>query len=296
MIVEAEFSPSHFFEIPIFSKKEGASIDTIKRFASYYKPYKGLFVLDFSCAVFVALLELAFPLAMNRVINELLPTNNWKWISIACIVLLFVFILSTFMNYVVTYFGHKLGVGIETDMRRDLFAKLQRQSFSFFDNNKTGHLVSGLTNDLMDIGEVAHHGPEDLFIALMTILGSFAIMFNINWQLALVLAVAIPIIIFVSLFYSKKMSQSFRTMYEKIAGYNARIENNIGGIRIVQSFTKEEHEINLFKDTNAGFRIAKLVAYKIMAWSSSINFALMKVILILVLGCGSWYVINNQMT
>ncbi|WP_289487991.1 ABC transporter ATP-binding protein [Fictibacillus enclensis] len=271
-------------------------MDTIKRFASYYKPYKGLFILDFSCAVFVALLELAFPVAMNRVIDDLLPTSNWRWISIACIILLFVFILSTFMNYVVTYFGHRLGVGIETDLRRDLFAKLQRQSFSFFDNNKTGHLVSGLTNDLMDIGEVAHHGPEDLFIAMMTIVGSFAIMFNINWQLALILAVAIPIIIFVSLFYSKKMSKAFHTMYEKIAGYNARIENNIGGIRIVQSFTKEEHEINLFKGTNAGFRIAKLVAYKIMAWSSSINFALMKIILLLVLGCGSWFVINDQMT
>ncbi|EIT84270.1 lipid A export ATP-binding/permease protein msbA [Fictibacillus macauensis ZFHKF-1] len=235
-------------------------------------------------------------MAMNHVIDDLLPTNNWRWITFACIALLAVFLIGTVMNYVVAYFGHCLGVNIETDMRRDLFARLQRHSFSFFDNHKTGHLVSRLTNDLMDIGEVAHHGPEDLFIAFMTIIGSFSIMFSINWKLALILAVAVPIIIVVSLYYSKKMSNAFHNMYGKIAGYNARIENNIGGIRIVQSFTKEDHEIALFQDTNAKFRSAKLGAYKIMARSSSINFALMKVILLLVLGCGSWFVIQKEMS
>lgn len=141
----------------------------LKRFFEYYRPYRTLFIIDFSCALLAALLELAFPLAVNRVVDDLLPSGNWKWILYACLALLGIYVISAALNYVVTYWGHKLGINIESDMRKKLFDRVQKQSFRFFDNNKTGHLVSRMTNDLMDIGEIAHHGPEDLFIALMTL-------------------------------------------------------------------------------------------------------------------------------
>ncbi|MER2171905.1 MAG: ABC transporter transmembrane domain-containing protein, partial [Psychrobacillus psychrodurans] len=143
----------------------------LKKFFSYYKPHKRLFIIDFSSAVFVAILELAFPVAVQRFIDDLLPTKDWSMITQISILLLVVYIISTFLQYVVSYFGHKLGINIETDMRQELFTHVQRQSFRFFDNTKTGHIMSRITNDLFDIGELAHHGPEDLFIAFMTVIG-----------------------------------------------------------------------------------------------------------------------------
>ncbi|WP_370016963.1 ABC transporter ATP-binding protein [Peribacillus sp. B2I2] len=268
----------------------------IKHFLKYYKPYKGLFIIDFSCAVFIAILELVFPLAVNRIIDDLLPSNNWKYIIMACIGLLAIYLLSTLLNFIVSYYGHKLGINIETDLRENLFFKLHKQSFKFFDNNKTGHLVSRMTNDLMDIGEIAHHGPEDLFIAFMTIFGAFFVMFQINWQLAIIVFTVVPFLIILSVYFSLKMTRAFKTMFGDIANYNARIENNISGIRVVQSFTKEAHEINLFNRSNSEFRLTKLLAYKIMAWSTSINFILMKLVALTVLGCGAWFVIHGEMT
>ncbi|WGI63616.1 ABC transporter transmembrane domain-containing protein [Escherichia coli] len=144
----------------------------LKRFFSYYKPYMGLFILDFSCAVLAALLELSFPLAISKVMDDLLPNGDWDAIWFWGILLLVLYVISSTMHYVVTYFGHKLGINIETDMRNQLFSHVQRMSFRFFDKKKTGKLVSRMTNDLMDIGEIAHHGPEDLFIAIMTLTGS----------------------------------------------------------------------------------------------------------------------------
>ncbi|SIS08183.1 ATP-binding cassette, subfamily B [Peribacillus simplex] len=268
----------------------------IKRFLNYYKPYKRLFIIDFSCAVLIAVLELVFPLAVNRIIDDLLPTNNWKYIIIACVALLAIYLLSTLLNFIVSYYGHKLGINIETDLRENLFSKLQKQSFKFFDNNKTGHLVSRMTNDLMDIGEIAHHGPEDLFIAFMTIFGAFFVMFQINWQLAIIVFTVVPFLIVLSVYFSRKMTRAFKMMFGDIANYNARIENNISGIRVVQSFTKEDHEIQLFNRSNSEFRLTKLLAYKIMAWSTSMNFILMKLVALTVLGCGAWYVIHGKMT
>lgn len=270
--------------------------NVIKRFLNYYKPYKRLFIIDFSCAVLIAVLELVFPLAVNRIIDDLLPTNNWKYIIISCAVLLAIYLLSTLLNFIVSYYGHKLGINIETDLRENLFSKLQKQSFKFFDNNKTGHLVSRMTNDLMDIGEIAHHGPEDLFIAFMTIFGAFFVMFQINWQLAIIVFTVVPFLIVLSVYFSRKMTRAFKRMFGDIANYNARIENNISGIRVVQSFTKEAHEIQLFNRSNSEFRLTKLMAYKIMAWSTSMNFILMKLVALTVLGCGAWYVIHGKMT
>lgn len=268
----------------------------LRRFFEYYRPYKGLFMLDFGCAIFAALLELAFPLAVNRVVDDLLPSGNWEIILYACMALLFVYVLSSVMHFVVTYWGHKLGINIETDMRKQLFNRVQKLSFRFFDNNKTGHLVSRMTNDLMDIGEIAHHGPEDLFIAVMTLLGAFGIMLGINWKLAVLTFIIVPLMIYLSLYFSQKMSRAFKRMFSDIADYNARVENNVSGIRVVQAFANEDYEIAKFADNNNRFRTTKLIAYKIMAWNSSFSFILMKTVSIFVLVCGTYFVIQKEMS
>nr|WP_206765491.1 ABC transporter ATP-binding protein [Paenibacillus dendritiformis] len=268
----------------------------MRRFFAYYQPYKWLFILDFSCAILAALLELAFPVAVNGVVDQLLPSGNWRWILYACLGLLAIYVVSAGLHFVVTYWGHKLGINIETDMRKKLFDHAQKLSFRFFDNNKTGHLVSRMTNDLMDIGEIAHHGPEDLFIAVMTLAGAFGIMLSINWELAVLTFIIVPLMIYLSLYFSRKMSQAFKRMFADIADYNARVENNVSGIRVVQAFANEKHEIRRFAENNARFRLTKLITYKIMAWNSSISFILMKLISLFVLVCGTWYVINEQMT
>ncbi|MFF2154622.1 ABC transporter ATP-binding protein [Paenibacillus chitinolyticus] len=268
----------------------------LRRFFAYYKPYKGLFMLDFSCAIIAALLELAFPLAVNRVIDDLLPSGKWEWIAWGCVGLLGIYVISAALNYVVTYWGHKLGISIESDMRTKLFNHVQKLSFRFFDNNKTGHLVSRMTNDLMDIGEIAHHGPEDLFIAVMTLAGAFGIMLGINWKLAVLTFIIVPGMILLSLYFSRKMSLAFDKMFESIADYNARVENNVSGIRVVQAFTNENYEIAKFASNNGQFRRSKLLAYRIMAWNSSISYLLMKIISLFVLLCGTWFVLAKQMS
>ena len=148
----------------------------LKQFFSYYKPHKRLFYIDFFSAIFVAILELAFPVAVQWFIDSLLPTGEWGEITKISFLLFLVYLLSTVLNYIVNYLGHKLGIYIETDMRQELFNHMQKQSFRFFDNMKTGNIMSRITNDLFDIGEFAHHGPEDFFIAIMTFVGAFLLM------------------------------------------------------------------------------------------------------------------------
>src|SRR5699024_9992915 len=156
----------------------------IRRFFSYYKPHKRLFIIDFTSAIIVAILELAFPVAVQWFVDDLLPGENWNFIIQIGVGLFLIYLLSTFLQYVLSYCEHKLGIYIERDMREDLFQHLQKQSYRFFDNTKTGHIMTRTTHDLFEIGELAHHGPEDLFIAVMTFIGAFWIMFTINVKLA----------------------------------------------------------------------------------------------------------------
>ncbi|MEK5006361.1 ABC transporter ATP-binding protein [Bacillus sp. FSL K6-3312] len=268
----------------------------LKRFFSYYNPYMGLFILDFSCAVIAALLELSFPLAISMVVDDLLPNRNWEMILIWSGILLAVYVVSSAMNYVVTYFGHKLGINIETDMRSQLFTHVQKMSFRFFDQKKTGKLVSRMTNDLMDIGEIAHHGPEDLFIAMMTLTGAFALMLSINWQLAVLTFLIVPFLIWLSVYFTKKMSIAFDHMFSSIGRFNARVENNVSGIRVVKAFGNETHEIDRFIEHNEQFKQTKLTTYKMMALHASISHLLMKGVTIFGLVCGTWFVMQKNMT
>jgi len=268
----------------------------LRKFFSYYKPYKGLFILDFSCAVVAGLLELGFPLIVNQFIDKLLPGQNWTLILWACFGLFAVYMLNAGLQYVVTYWGHMLGVNIETDMRQKLFDHIQKLSFRFFDNNKTGHLISRLTNDLMEIGEIAHHGPEDLFIAVMTLVGAFSFMMMINWKLALLTFFVIPFLLWLALYFNKKMTGTFRRLFSDVADFNACIENNVGGIRVVQAFGNEKFEKEQFAVNNARFRTTKLMAYKIMALNSSISYMLMRLVTLFVLICGTWFVLQGELT
>ncbi|HLR02316.1 MAG TPA: ABC transporter ATP-binding protein [Virgibacillus sp.] len=268
----------------------------IRRFFTYYKPHRRLFIIDFTSAVIVALLELAFPVAVQAFIDDLLPKGNWGLITTVSILLLFVYLLSTFLQYVVTYWGHKLGINIETDMRDELFQHVQKQSFRYFDNTKTGHIMSRFTNDLFDIGELAHHGPEDFFISIMTFAGAFLIMFNINFQLALVVLIIVPFLIWLISYSNIKMNRAWRKMYHDIADVNARVEDAVSGVRVVQSFTNESFEINRFSKNNARFRGSKLVAYKVMAFVTSSIFMLMHFMILIVLVVGAWFSFNDVLT
>lgn len=268
----------------------------IRRFFSYYKPHKRLFIIDFTSAIIVAMLELAFPVAVQWFIDKLLPGGNWNIIVIASIGLLLIYTLSTFLHYIVTYWGHKLGVNIETDMREDLFNHVQRQSFRFFDNTKTGHIMSRITNDLFEIGELAHHGPEDLFIAIMTFFGAFWIMMTINVKLALVILFIVPLLIVLITYSNIKMSNAWRTMYGNIAGVNARIEDAVSGVRVVQSFTNEDFEMERFKENNNRFRTTKTMAYKVMAFVSSNIYMMMRFMTLVVLVYGAWLSFNKELS
>ncbi|MBU8712340.1 ABC transporter ATP-binding protein/permease [Brevibacillus parabrevis] len=268
----------------------------LRRFFSYYRPYRGLFVLDFTCAIFVALLELGFPLAVNMVVDQLLPSKDWELIMWACLGLLVLYGINAGMNYVVTYWGHMLGINIETDMRKQLYDHIQKLSFRFFDNTKTGHLLSRLTNDLMEIGEVAHHGPEDLFIAIMTLVGAFILMFSINEEMALLTFVVIPIMTFFVVYFNRKMTKAFHRLYGDMADFNARVEDNVGGMRVIQAFANESFEKERFAENNLRFRLTKLLSYKIMAQNASVSYILMRLVILFVLICGSWFVIEGSLS
>ncbi|MCL1631759.1 ABC transporter ATP-binding protein/permease [Sporolactobacillus sp. CPB3-1] len=268
----------------------------IRSFFAYYKPYKKLFLLDFSCAVLLALLELIFPVAVNQAIDRLLPGRDWSIILLASAGLLFFYVLNTIMHYVVTYWGHMLGINIETDIRQELFEHIQRQSFHFFDNHKTGHLLSRLTTDLFDIGETAHHGPEDLFIALMSLFGAFFLMLTINWKLACMTFILVPILGVFIILFNLKMTHATDRIYQDIAVFNANVENAIGGIRVVQAFSNERHERHQFYENNKLYRKAKLSSYKIMATSITTNYFFMRLITLFTLVSGSWFVIHGELS
>ncbi|WP_456272323.1 ABC transporter ATP-binding protein [Bacillus sp. AK031] len=268
----------------------------IKRFFSYYRPHKKLFYIDFFCAMLVGLLELGFPLAVSWFIDELLPAGNWGHITAISAGLLTLYVMSSGMQFVVNYWGHKLGINIETDMRRELFNHVQRQSFRFFDNTKTGHIMSRITNDLMDIGELAHHGPEDFFIAIMTFIGAFWIMLTINVKLALVAIIIVPFLVWLISYSNIKMNAAWTKMYGNIADVNARVEDSVSGARVVQSFTNEEFEKERFNKNNLFYRKSKLQAYNVMSWNLSGIYIVTRLMTLVILVYGAWLSFSGELS
>jgi ATP-binding cassette subfamily B protein len=267
-----------------------------RRFFRYYRPHRGLFALDFSCAVLSGVLELGFPMAVGLFVDRLLPGQNWGLILLAATALLGIYLLNTGLMVVVNYWGHKLGINIETEMRRKAFDHLQKLSFRFYDNQKTGHLVARVTKDLEEIGEVAHHGPEDLFIAIMTLIGAFILMFWVNAQLALVTALIVPVTAWVTLRYGSRMTRNFRALFSSVGEFNARIEENVGGMRVVQAFANEDHERKLFAKDNARYRKTKLEAYRLMATSMSLSYFSMRFTQLVVMIAGAYLVLHGELS
>lgn len=268
----------------------------LRRFFSYYLPYKGLFLLDFGCAVLAGLLELSFPIVVQLYVDQLLPGQNWGLIFGAAAALLIVYLVNTGLISVVNYWGHALGVGIETDMRRQAFDHLHKLSFRYFDNTKTGHLITHVTKDLEEVGEIAHHGPEDMFIALMTFFGAFLIMGFINWKLASLTLVIVPFSAWLVWRYGAAMTATWKSLFGRVGDFNARIEESIGGVRAVRAFANEQHERALFEGENQNYRRTKLKAYKIMTASISLSYLSKSLVQLVVMLAGTALVMYGELT
>jgi len=252
---------------------EGGSMDLVKKFVKYYKPHKGLFILDMACALGIATLDLIFPIFSRTLINDFIPDRNLRAIIIASLVMFVLYILKGVFYYIVNYWGHVLGVRMEYDMRKKLFEHFQIMDVSFFDNRRTGKLMSRIVNDLNLIAELAHHGPEDLFLSVLMFIGSFIILLTIEVKLTLIIFAFLPFMLWFSIVKGVKMRGNFRQVRKKIADVNSNIENSISGVRVAKSFTNEEYELEKFDEGNIHFRNSKQDAYKTMAeFHTGINF------------------------
>lgn len=262
----------------------------LKKFISYYKPYWKLFALDMSCAFLIAAIDLAFPLIARQFINDIIPNGKLRIFYIFVIALLMLAVVRAVLNYIIDYWGHIVGTRMERDMRRDLFEHLQTLSFDYFDNIKTGHLMSRIVNDLREISELAHHGPEDLFISLVMLIGSFIILTTIEWRLTLIIYSFLPLLIWYATLKRKKMTAAFRSVRKRIANVNAQLENSISGIRVAKSFTNEEYEIEKFDEGNREFNRSREFAYKAMAEFFAGIFFLSNILNIITLSVGGFFV------
>lgn len=262
----------------------------LKRFISYYKPHRRLFFIDMFFALLISASDLIFPVFTRRMINDIIPAGRMDLLLRWTIIMGFLFILRYISNYIVSYWGHVLGVRIEHDMRKDIFTHLQSLPFSYYDDNKTGHIMSRIVNDLRDITELAHHGPEDLFISMVMLVGSFVVLIRIEWRLTLILFAFIPLMIWFVIIKRNRMSNSFREVRKKIANVNAQLENSISGIRVAKSFTNEDYEIEKFNEGNLSFSNARRESYKVMAEFASGIGIMSSVLNLLVISLGGFFV------
>ena len=268
----------------------------IKRFAKYYRNHLPLFYLDFACAFLMAGLDLVFPNVVRKMIDDIIPAKNLSLIIWAGVGLLILYVVRAALQYIVDYWGHVMGTRIEYDMRKDLFNHIHKLSFSYFDNTKTGHIMSRIVNDLNEISELAHHGPEDLFIATVTLLGSFIILLNLHWPLALITFSVVPMMLGFAIFKNKRMQFAFREMRLKIADVNAQVEDSVSGARVVKSFTNEWYEEEKFEKGNMNFRKSREGAFKVMAgFFSGVTF-FSNLINLVVIVFGGIFVYYEQMT
>ena len=237
----------------------------LKKFVSYYKPYKKLFFLDLFVATISALCDLFYPMITREIANNSIPNREIRAIGIFAGVLLVIYLIKMLCAYFMQYWGHLVGVGMQADMRRDIYKHLQNLPIRYFDNNQTGSIMSRIVNDLQDISELAHHGPEDLFISFFMIIGAFAMLIRINIQLTLIIFCLLPLILLYSMFQRKRLLAVFMKTREKTGDINARLQNSISGIRVSKAFVINENERERFEKDNQKFVEAKSKSYKIMA-------------------------------
>lgn len=237
----------------------------LKRFISYYRPYGKLFALDMGAATLGSLLSILFPQLTRELLRTYIPNQDWTMMLVIFGAMLGIYVVQTVSTYIRVRWGHQLGVFMESDMRQDIFSHLQRLSFGYFDRTKTGHLMSRITNDLFMITETAHHGPEDLLISVVVIIGAYTVMFANSAPLAIISIIPLPIMLFFGIYYGRKLKAGFRAVRTTVADVNSVVENSIQGVREVQSFTSEGYEKQKFRQVNTIFQNARSNQYRVMA-------------------------------
>ncbi len=267
----------------------------LRRFISYYRPHRNLFLLDMGVALLAAIFSVFFPYLVRMILKDYLPEKDTGMIFNLLMLILLVQILSAFFSYIQIRWGHVLGVRIEYDLRADMFRHLQKLSFNYFDNVKTGHIMSRISNDLNTITEVAHHAPEDLLISLSVITGAFAFMLHFNVQMALISLIPVPLMIIWGALVGKRMKKGFRKVRRTIANINSSVENSVQGIREVKSYTNEELEYSKFEDVNIRFKSAKEQVYKIMGLFYSVMHFLREIYYFTIISGGIYFIYQGQM-
>ena len=264
-------------------------------FLNYFKNHKGLFAVDILCAVGIAAVDLAFPLVTRSALYDMLPNQLYKTFFTVMIIVLCSYLLRSVLNYVVAYFGHTFGIRVEADIRKDLFGKMQKMSFDFYDRNRTGQLMSRLTTDLFELTELAHHGPEDLLTSVLTIIGALAVMVSIRWELAVVVALMIPICLVVVMSMRRRMSNASKAAKEKTGHINQEIESSLSGFRTAKAFANEPVENARFNAANEVYKTSKRNFHKAMGmFHSSTEFFLCS-LNVLIIGVGGYFVMDGKM-
>lgn len=265
----------------------------LKEFIKYYKPYKKLFILDLIAAFAVALCDLVYPMITRNIMNEVVPNKDSRMLIVFAVTLLLIFIVKAGLNYFMQYWGHVVGVRMQADMRSYVFTHLQKLPNSYFSDNKSGVIMSRIINDLMEVSELAHHGPEDLFVSLVMLIGSFLILLGINVPLTLIIFAILPFIILYAVTQRKRMSKAFMDTRVKTGDVNATLENSIAGMRVTKSFCTEKEELEKFNETNDIFRHAREGAYKVMAEYFSGMFLFIDILNLVVLIVAGYFTYMN---
>ena len=237
----------------------------IKKFIKYYKPHMKLFIFDMFCAFLVSLCNLIYPVIAKKIINEYVPNKNLQLIIMTCVIMLAIYLVKMVLNYIIQYWGHIVGVRMQADMRHELFEHLEQLPFKYFDENKTGTIMSRIINDLQDVTELAHHGPEDIFLSLITLIGACVLMaVSVNPWLTLIVFSVVPFIVLYAVFTRKGMRNAWKKMREETGVINSQVESSVSGIRVSRAYTASKEEIKKFDDSNIGYQKARAGAYKWM--------------------------------
>ena len=264
-------------------------------FLSYFKNHRWLFAADVTCAVGIAAIDLLFPLVTRSALYEMLPNQMYRTFFTIMVIVAVCYVLRSFLNYVVAYYGHTFGIRVEADIRRDLFRHMQELSVDFYDRNRTGKLMARLTSDLFELTELAHHGPEDLITSVLTILGALIVMASIRWQLAVIVALTIPVFLTVAMAMRGRMGRASAAAKEKIGHINQEIESSLSGVRTAKAFANEAVEAARFDAANAEFKTSKRAFHKAMGmFHSSVEFFLCS-LNVIIIGFGGYYVMQGEM-
>ncbi len=276
-------------------KKDFKNWGVMRIFLSYFGPHKKLFLLDMLCAFVVALVDLIYPLVSRSAMYDMLPEKAYTTFFVVMGLIVLAYALRSFMQFVITYWGHTFGIRVEADIRRDLFQHLQTLGFDYFDTHRTGQLMSRLTNDLFEITELAHHGPEDLFISLATIVGALIVMFTIEWRLALVVSILIPIFVLVVISRRKKLGEVSRQVKAKVAVINTEVESSLSGMRTAKAFANEDKEFHKFTEANDRFKVSKRQFHKEMGIFTAVMEFFLSIMSVAVIAVGGWLIMNDQL-